>query len=94
MNQNTVTVDRVKSRIVEKEVKTIDLVGKKHTIVAVKLANGFTCVETSTCVDPANYSEEVGAEICMARIENKIWMLEGYLLQESLSQKEAYEVAK
>lgn len=86
MNQNTVTVERVKSRIVEKEVKTIDLVGKKHTIVAVKLANGFTCIETSTCVDPDNYDETIGEEMCMKRIENKIWMLEGYLLQEALSQ--------
>ena len=82
---NTVTQERVDSRIVEKEVKTVELVGKKHTLVAVKLANGFSIIETTTCVSAVNYSEEIGAEICMEKITNKIWMLEGYLLQEKLS---------
>jgi len=83
---NTVTKEIVESRIVEKEVKTVELVGKKHTLVAVKLKNGFTIIETTTCVSSENYSEEIGAEMCMERITNKIWMLEGYLLQEKLSE--------
>lgn len=87
MNENTVTQEQVESKIVETEIKTIDLVGKKHTVVAVRLANGFTCIETSTCVDPENYSEKIGADMCLERIKNKIWMLEGYLLQEKLNHK-------
>jgi hypothetical protein len=82
---NTVTQEMVENSIVEKEVKTIDLVGKKHCLVAVKLKNGFTIIETSTCVDPANYSEEIGADICMKKIKDKIWMLEGYQLQTKLA---------
>ena len=82
---NTVTQERVDSRIVEKEIKTVELVGKKHTLVAVKLSNGFSIIETTTCVSSENYSEKIGAEICMEKITNKIWMLEGYLLQEKLS---------
>jgi len=87
MNENIVTQELVESKIVETEIKTIDLVGKKHTIVAVRLTNGFTCIETSTCVDPKNYSEKIGADMCLERVKNKIWMLEGYLLQEKLSLK-------
>ena len=71
-----------------RDIITTDMVGKPHTIVTVELKNGFTITEVSTCVDPANFSEEIGVEICMKKIEDKIWMLEGYLLQESLFNKQ------
>lgn len=53
----------------------------KTTIVHATLKNGFTLTESSSCVDPANYSREIGVEICMERIINKIWELLGFLLQ-------------
>ena len=83
--KNTVTQNQVDSAIIETEIQTIELVGKKHTLVAVRLKNGFTIVETTTCVDPANYNEEIGAEICLKKIKDKIWMLEGYNLQTELN---------
>lgn len=86
MTQNTVTIEQVKAAIIETDIQTIELVGKKHTLVAVKLANGFTIIETTTCVDPDNYSEDIGAGICLAKIESKIWMLEGYVLQGLLNE--------
>ena len=46
--KNTVTQEQVDVSIVKKEVKTIELVGKKHTLVAVSLKNVFTVVETTT----------------------------------------------
>ena len=85
--KNTVTPGQVDNCIIKKEVKTVEMAGKKHTLVAVELRNGFTCIETATCVDPDNYSEEIGTKVCMERIKNKIWMLEGYLLQEKLNLK-------
>ena len=45
------------------------------------LRNGFEIYETSTCVDARNYNQEIGQQICMERIENKIWELLGFLLQ-------------
>lgn len=57
----------------------------KCTVVTAKLPNGFIIVEYSACVDPANFSEEIGAEICVSRIKNKIWELEGYRLQSKVS---------
>lgn len=56
----------------------------KCTIVACKLPNGFVIVESSSCVDPANYDEDMGVDICMKNIEKKLWELEGYLLQNQL----------
>ena len=56
----------------------------KCTIVACQLPNGFVIVESSACVDPANYDEDMGVEICMNRIIDKVWELEGYRLQEAL----------
>lgn len=60
--------------------ETITL-GDRTTVVRCVLRNGFEIVESSSCVDPKNYSEEYGAKICMERIKNKIWELLGFLLQ-------------
>lgn len=53
----------------------------KTTIVHAQLANGFELVESSACVDPANYDEKIGEEICVKRIQDKVWHLLGFLLQ-------------
>lgn len=55
--------------------------GECTTVVRCVLRNGFEIVESSSCVDPKNYSQKIGEEICMGRIKNKIWELLGFLLQ-------------
>lgn len=55
--------------------------GECTTVVRCVLRNGFEIVESSSCVDPKNYSEKMGTEICMERIRDKIWELLGFLLQ-------------
>lgn len=55
--------------------------GGKTTVVRAVLKNGFTIVESSSCVSAENYDEKLGEEICMERIRNKIWELLGFLLQ-------------
>jgi hypothetical protein len=75
--KNSITQERVDAQIIDVEVSTIF---DKVTVVAVRLRNGFVLVESAGAVDKANYSEEVGREICLERIKNKIWELEGYLL--------------
>lgn len=52
----------------------------KTTIVHCVLPNGFTMVESSSCVDPLNYQEDIGRQICLENIENKLWGLLGFLL--------------
>lgn len=60
----------------------------KLTIVIAKLPNGFTLVGSSGCVDPRNYSEEIGEKICMEQIKDQLWKLEGFALQDRISQCE------
>jgi hypothetical protein len=55
--------------------------GEKTTVTHVTLRNGYILTEASSCVDPANFSMECGAEICTSRIKNKVWELLGFLLQ-------------
>lgn len=55
--------------------------GQKTTVSHATLANGFELVESSSCVEPANYSQQQGEEICRERIESQVWKLLGFLLQ-------------
>ena len=82
--KNTVTIEEVKENMKDVYVTTIKAFDKPVTYVEVRMKNGFTVRETTTCVDPANYSEEIGKEICLKRIEDKIWFLLGYALQERM----------
>ena len=53
----------------------------RTTLVRCVLRNGFVIVESSSCVDPKNYSVEIGYECCMEKIRSKIWELLGFMLQ-------------
>lgn len=59
--------------------------GDRTTVVYCVLRNGFTIVESSACVDPENYSEEIGKEICLGKIRDKIWELLGFMLQTAVN---------
>ena len=63
-----------------KEVHT-STIGEKTTLVRCVLVNGFEIVEASACVDPDNYSEKIGGEVCLDKIKDKIWGFLGFLLQ-------------
>ena len=84
MLKNTVTIEQVKENMQDVIIRTLDDFGKPCTYVTVRMRNGFTLRESTTCVDPANYNEDIGKEICLKRIENQIWFLLGYQLQEDL----------
>lgn len=58
--------------------------GEKTTVVRALLKNGFEIVESSACVDPENYSETIGKEICLEKIKDKIWDYLGFLLQTAI----------
>lgn len=82
----TVTPGQVEGIISNSNIITNTILGK-CTVVTAELPNGFIIVEHSACVDPANYNEELGKEICLGRIKNKIWELEGYRLQCAISEQ-------
>ena len=61
------------------------IMGDKTTVVRAVLRNGFEIVESSSCVSKENYDVELGKKICMKKIEDKVWMLLGFLLQTAVS---------
>lgn len=75
---STVTQEMVEDFIASYKIHKI---GDKTTLVSAVLRNGFVVNETSSCVDPANYDEELGKNICMNRIENKVLELLDFMLQ-------------
>lgn len=76
----TVTQEHIDA-IIEASDVAVTTAYDKCTVVNVKLPNGFVITESSACVDPRNYDKEMGIEICMEKIKNKLWELEGYKLQ-------------
>lgn len=80
-DNNTITQHNVAGFI--KEVYSMTI-GDKTTLVKVTLVNGFELCETSSCVDPKNYNEEIGVKICLDKIYDKIWHLLGFLLQTAI----------
>ena len=82
--KNTVTPEQVKENMQDVIVRTLIDFGKPTTYVTIRMKNGFTLRESTTCVDPANYDENIGKEICLKKIEDKVWFLLGYQLQEKL----------
>lgn len=77
---NTITQQHIDTLFAEATIETRTIFDK-CTLVSVQFANGFILTESSACVDSENYDEEMGAAICLGRIENKLWELEGYRLQ-------------
>lgn len=73
----------ISQQMVDQFIKETEIItmGKKTTVVRAVLRNGFEIVESSSCVSEENYDENMGVEICMEHIKNKIWMLLGFLLQ-------------
>ena len=84
---NTVTQEEVNKNMQDVLVRTVEEFGKPTTYVTVRMENGFTLRESTTCVDPSNYDENIGKEVCLKRIEDKIWFLLGYTLQSKLGSK-------
>lgn len=74
----SIAQEMVDDFIAHTEVQTL---GDKTTVVRAVLRNGFELVESSSCVSKENYSEELGAQICMNKIKDKVWFLLGFLLQ-------------
>ena len=77
----TVTREEVLANMQDVLVRTEIEFGKPCTYVTVRMLNGFTLRESTTCVDPKNYDENIGKEICLEKIKDKIWFLLGYTLQ-------------
>lgn len=56
-------------------------VGEKTTIVNAHTLTDFDTVRHSSCVDPKNYSEELGKQYAMEEVVNDLWAHLGFVLQ-------------
>lgn len=68
----------VENFITDVEVMTI---GKKTTVVNAHTLTGFDTVRHSSCVDPKNYSEELGKEYTMIEVVDSLWSHLEFVLQ-------------
>ena len=74
-----ITSDGIKSRIVEVDYQTIELAGQKLMFCGIKMDNGFVVVgKPATCIDPANWRDEIGEKISYDNTFSEIWRLEAY----------------
>lgn len=52
------------------------------TVCQLTLKNGFTVVGTSACIDPLEFNKAIGEKVAWDNALDKVWELEGYLLQQ------------
>lgn len=55
-----------------------------HTICILVLRNGYTVTGESFCVSIDNYDRATGNRLAYESAKDKIWQLEGYLLQQAV----------
>jgi len=60
----------------------------KCMVCELTLKNGYTVRGESACVSKENFDREIGKKISYTNARDKIWGLEGYLLQERLHLEE------
>ena len=56
----------------------------KAMVCELILRNGFSVSGESACVSKENFNFEIGEKIAREDARKKVWMLEGYALQERL----------
>ena len=86
LNAPRLTPENIDSVIVS-DTYTI-LPSGKAMICELTLANGFVVLGESACVSKENFNEEIGRKISFKNAREKVWLLEGYLLQSRVFNKE------
>ena len=59
----------------------------KVMVCELTLRNGFTVRGEGATVSKENFNAEIGKKISRESARNKVWELEGYLLQQRISEK-------
>lgn len=62
--------------------------GGKSMVISYLLPNGFTVDGRAGVVDLKNFDIEIGRKVARQNAINQLFLLEGYLLQEQLKNKE------
>jgi hypothetical protein len=89
--KKVVKVDKIEEAVdyidtlLENSQLNISKVFDKCTVVACKLPNGFVIVESSSCVNPNDYNEDIGVSNCLNRIKGRIAEMEAYASHEDMT---------
>ena len=89
IQEKGLTAPRVTPESIEAKIKSEQYYvfpGTTFTSCLLHLSNGFTVHGESACASPENFDQDLGRKIARDNAKNKIWMLEGYLLKEKLSE--------
>lgn len=84
MEKQGCTGDRITSELIESRIKEVDyqtvvIAGQKLMFCGIKMDNGFVVVgKPATCIDPANWRDEIGQKISYDNTFSEIWRLEAY----------------
>ncbi len=79
-----VTKELIESRIVCVDYQTIVIAGQKMMYCGIRMDNGFVVVgKPATCIDPANWRDEIGQKISYDNSFEELWKLEAYRLMSS-----------
>lgn len=82
---NKITPQRIQELLDNAETEEHTFWGKELA-VSYKLPNGFTLLGRAACVDPANFNLEIGRRVARKKVEDELYLVEGYKLQEELFQ--------
>lgn len=82
----SITQDQIDALLARADIHVFTIFDKV-TMVAVRLENGFVLTESAGAVSKENYSEETGRQICLSKIEQQLWQLEGYRLQSQIREE-------
>jgi hypothetical protein len=77
-----ITPDEIDNAIVDTQYHVFE--GSMLTVCCLTLTNGFNVTGTSACASPENFNKKIGEQIAFRNARQEIWVLEGYLLKQSL----------
>ena len=83
---NTVTKEQLELLIDKSDIREY-VAFNKIMLHVYKLPSGFVVVGKAACVDPENFRFDIGRKICRENAIDQLWELEGYLLQNSISDR-------
>lgn len=84
MIKHNCTGDRVTKELIESRIKNVEhqiisICGTKFMYCGIKMDNDFVVVgKPATCIDEANWRDEIGMEISYDNAFDEIWRLEAY----------------
>lgn len=74
-----ITKESIQSRIAQVDYKTVIIAGQKLMFCGIKMDNGFVVVgKPATCIDPANWRDDIGQKISYDNAFEETWKLEAY----------------